>query len=151
MADRDELARQYQRFVQEIKIRLAAIRNAVEMAKADVEGQGFLQAEFAFIQLRYVCELIALSALWAHQHQGVPDKFKDAWHPAEIFKELEKSNEHCFPFACRVEQPADRNLEFIPRTEALMTRSELAVIYGRCGDALHRVKFGMFLKGRRKA
>lgn len=56
-----------------------------------------MRAEFAFLQLRYICELVALSSLAAHCSIGIGSRLSKVWNAAEAFALLEHVNPHCFP------------------------------------------------------
>ncbi|TCU61269.1 hypothetical protein EDF58_101583 [Novosphingobium sp. PhB57] len=140
----------YATLAQEIKDRLEMLDEALGLAVNGENPAAHYHAEFAYIQLRFVCELIALASLWAHRAQGLTKKLEAEWHANEIFKSLETINEHCFPHACRLTLDLRGERHVNPNPDFQMKRSELAVIYGRCGDALHRGALKLLLSGKPK-
>ena len=98
-----------------------------------------LQREYCFLQLRMLCELIALGCLIAHGdiEETKSSRVQEAYHAGEIVKRLEKLHPNFYP--------SPRNLVFMPGHVHLgdydrefLTKSELITLYGKCGDALHR-------------
>lgn len=150
MSGNTDIGSEYAGFAQEISDRLVAIEEAVQLAMSAGADKAYLHAEFAFMQLRLVCELMALAALWVHRGQGLSKKLEGAWRADEIFKELETINDKCFPHACRMTVARDGSRQIAPRPEGAMKRSDLAKIYGQCGNVLHRGALKLFLSGRPK-
>jgi hypothetical protein len=98
-----------------------------------------LLREFCFLQLRMLCELIALGCLVAHGDikETKSPTFQKAYNAGDIVKRLEKLHPTFYP--------SPRKLEFSPGHVHLadydrefLTKSELLTLYGKCGDALHR-------------
>lgn len=150
MDDNTAVGTIYAGFAQEISDRLAAIEEAVRLAVTVGADRAYFHAEFAFMQLRLVCELVALAALWVHREKGLSKKLEGAWHVDEIFKELETINDKCFPFGCRMTFTQDGGYQVVPRPEAVMKRYDLTRIYGQCGNVLHRGALKLFLSGQSK-
>lgn len=150
MSDDNAVGNVYAGFAQEISDRLVAIEEAARHAMTAGTDKAYLHAEFAFMQLRLVCELVALAALWVHRERGLSKKLEGAWHADEIFKELETINNKCFPFGCRTTITQNGGYSVVPRPEAVMTRSDLARIYGQCSNILHRGALKLFLNGKSK-
>jgi len=98
-----------------------------------------LLREFCFLQLRMLCELIALGCLVAHGDiQDIQSSaLQKAYHAGEIVKRLEKLHPNFYPsprkpiFSPGHVHLADYDSEYL-------TKDELISLYGRCGDALHR-------------
>ncbi|WP_197413853.1 hypothetical protein [Terracidiphilus gabretensis] len=98
-----------------------------------------LQREYCFLQLRMLCELIALGCLVAHGDikETKSASLQRAYHAGEIVKRLEKLHPNFYP--------SPRKLVFNPGHVHLgdydrefLTKSELITLYGKCGDALHK-------------
>jgi hypothetical protein len=98
-----------------------------------------LRREYCFLQLRMLCELIALGCLVAHGDikETKSSRHQDDYHAGNIVKRLEKLHQNFYP--------SPRNLVFNPGHVHLddydrefLTKRELITLYGKCGDALHR-------------
>lgn len=144
----------YSGFMHEIKLRLAAIDAALQrIAEAGESETAFLDAEFCYLQLRMICEIIALSALIAHnelQEANTKVLLKD-WNADSIFNRLSAVNADCYPLPLKtvVLPSGEKHLE---RIEApYLTRAELKKTYHACGQNLHRGMLAHVLSGKRRA
>lgn len=124
--------------MEEAKIRL----DAMEMA---LNGRtGFiapLVSEFCYLQLRMLCEIIALGCLVAHGEiiGTQTKKLRKAWSAAEIMDELDKLHPWFYPMPFKVIETGvgTKTFEILNSSEYL-TKSELKTLNGKCGDVLHR-------------
>ena len=101
-----------------------------------------LLREYGFLQLRMLCELIALGCLVAHGDiEGTKASvLQNEYKAGVIVKRLEKLHPKFYP--------SPRNLIFSPGhpghvhlddyDREFLTKGELLTLYGRCGDVLHR-------------
>jgi hypothetical protein len=98
-----------------------------------------LRREFCFLQLRMLCELIALGCLVAHGdiEETKLAALQKSYNAGEIVKALEKLHSNFYP--------SPRKPVFSPGHVHLgdydgdfLTKDELPTLYGRCGDELHR-------------
>jgi hypothetical protein len=140
----DPILKTYNGLMQEVKARFAWIE-FVAQGKSGLDSR--LVHEFGHLQLRFICELIALGCLAAHGDikETKSSKFQRAWSANDILQGLERLHPDFFP------QPFQRT----ERTQLVdgrqvrawhmakcdldcMTKSELLRLYQRCGDALHR-------------
>lgn len=98
-----------------------------------------LLREYCFLQIRMLCELIALSCLVAHGdiEETKTSKFQKAYSAPDIVKSLDKLHPNFYPsprkpiFSTGHVHLADYDGEYL-------TKEELLTLYGRCGDVLHR-------------
>ena len=128
---------QYASFMEEIKTRLDAVHPIVRtLGKDGGTPTDFLQAEFCLLQVRFVCELIALASLVAHHPLGVPKDLLKLWNAERIFRDLEEVNEHCFPKHATINR-SDNGVH-VKVTRDIMDRADLQKIYSQCGEMLHR-------------
>ncbi len=98
-----------------------------------------LQREYCFLQLRMLCELIALGCLVAHGdiEETKSSPLQKAYHAGEIVKRLEKLHPNFYPSPRKlVFNPGHVHLSDYDRE--FLTKSELITLYGKCGDALHK-------------
>jgi hypothetical protein len=128
-----KMMRLYANIMQEIKIRIWAI-NAGVGGHLPVLPPPIVQ-EHCFLQLRMICELIALSCLVAHGDVKGTDapKLQKEWSAEKIMNELEKLHPEFYPLAVKRENLTIRAIDPQP-----CEKLELLRIYGKCGDALHR-------------
>lgn len=151
MVSSSDTGKEYARFMEEIKWRLTEIDRRLVL----VEGRERLPAsifeiEFCYLQLRFVCELIALASLLAHRSYGLSKELLEEWHADQIFFELERINEHCFPWPVRVTHGVNKQFHIADDPDRILTRSELKEIYGKCGNELHRGRLMHTLTGKQK-
>jgi len=92
--------------------------------------------ELCYLQLRMLCEAIALACLVAHGDiaEAHTRRFEREWSADKIIKQLEALNPHFFP----------QQAEFAPGSIKANTKpnalkkSELLDLYNKCGGLLHR-------------
>ena len=98
-----------------------------------------LLREFCFLQLRMLCELIALGCLVAHGdiEETKAPTLQKAHNAGDILKRLELLHPNFYP--------VPRNTVFGPGSVHLadydrefLTKDDLMTLYGKCGDVLHR-------------
>jgi hypothetical protein len=98
-----------------------------------------LLREFCFLQLRMLCELIALGCLVAHGdiEETKAPALQKSYNAGDIVKSLEKLQPNFYPVPRKpVFSPGHVHLEDYDRE--FLTKNELLSLYGRCGDVLHR-------------
>jgi hypothetical protein len=127
----------YVAFMQEIKTRLEAIKETVDWLKVHhQEPKSYFRAEFGFLQLRYVCDLVALSILAAHKPFGLDDELLKSWHARRALQDLKAINEDGFPRPVKITRNGG-SIQFVLSDDAL-TRDGLQRIFDKCGRMLHR-------------
>jgi hypothetical protein len=89
-------------------------------------------SEFCFLQLRILCELIALGCLTAHGDLQT-GKLKEAYEADRIIRRLQGLHPEFYP---RAGTRTETRIEL--RDEGFFTKEELMKLYRRCGDVLHR-------------
>jgi len=127
----------YAQLMEEVKIRLSCI-------EAAVQGRtGFptpVVREFCYLQLRFLCELIALSCLVAHcdikslqsHHTG------KAYSADDILGRLSKLRPHFYPFAWKGDRANALHLHMAVLKPQPLPKDELLVLYGKTHRFLHR-------------
>ncbi|MFK4530133.1 hypothetical protein ABIF90_008114 [Bradyrhizobium japonicum] len=132
------------------------IKNRGEVVRAVVQRRisvpPIVNLELAYLQLRMVCELIALACLTAHG--DVPEttskRLTKAYNADQIMKALENLHPDFYPVPGRqVHDQTGKVVEVIPVDEPHLTKRELQRLYGECGDFLHRGNIEQLMKGRR--
>jgi hypothetical protein len=96
--------------------------------------------EYAYLQFRRICELIALGSIQLHgdlpstQTQSI----KNEWNAEKIMKILYKSHPHYFPQSIMREKTSKGwNITANCKPNAL-TLGEFKKLYSECGEVLHR-------------
>jgi hypothetical protein len=100
-----------------------------------------LVREYAYLQLRMLCELIALGCLVAHGDITQTKYFqRDAYKADEILKRLEELNENFYPIPVRPIPRKDGRIEMHPHPPDFdfLTKDDLISLYAKCGDILHK-------------
>lgn len=125
----------YADLLNEIKIRISCMNRAT-MGQTGLPGLAV--KEFCFLQLRFMCELIALGCLVAHGDIKEVTKLKKEYAADKIISRLENLHSNFYPTPI-LSQPTDKGYHHItPRTGSFLTKGELTKLYGKCGDELHR-------------
>ncbi len=128
----------YTQFMTEIKDRSVAINRLLDEIRPNKPTivAGYAQVESAILQVRYICELIALAALAAHSQLGLSGKLLKSWNADETFARLAHLNPNCFPRAVKITRPAGGlHIEML---KGRLDMPELQRIYSNCGTLLHR-------------
>lgn len=112
---------------------------------ADIVAQKYplpigISLELRYLQLRMICELIALGCLAAHG--DIPatrsGKMQKAWSPGTILPELEKLHWNFYPIPGKQIKLPDGKIRIDKVTTPYLTTDELLKLYAECGDRLHR-------------
>jgi hypothetical protein len=125
----------YAELMEEFKVRAATMRTVVD---------GVLPVriarEFCFLQLRMICEVIALGCLVAHGDIKATrfGKLPKEYSADRILAQLSALHSDFYPYPVQQIQTAPNNFTLKPVTEGFLTKSELLTLNRRCGDALHR-------------
>ena len=104
--------------------------------------------EICYLQLRMLCELIAIGCLIAHGSMGIADieRLTKRYEADEIIKGLEDLNAEFYPHPVTFHTTAPSaelpkgHLHLERKTEGFLTKAELIKLYGRSGNYLHRGK-----------
>lgn len=122
----------YCELMQEIKIRTHGIE---EITKAAVPAQ--IKYESCYLQLRMVCELIALSCLIVHGDiPATMGKMKRTWEADKILTRLSEIHGDFYPHPVNAKEGDKFDLERV--SSGFLTKEDLIVLYRKCGDRLHR-------------
>jgi hypothetical protein len=126
----------YANMLEEVKLRIDAINHTL-LARTGLLGP--FAYEFCFLQLRMLCELVALGCLVAHGDIAKSQKYQKAYRADEIIKKLEGLHPNFYPVP-NVELPTGdpRDRHYDDLKEGFLTKADLIALNGRCGDVLHR-------------
>ena len=130
----------YCNLMEEIKSRLAVLGTIFKPAAADLFPQVAL-GEFSYLELRVVCELIAVATLVAHG--DIPatktGKLQKSYEADKIVHALEKIHPNFYP------QPSKQLVNdkgeptgAEPILSGYLTKHELRKLYAECAEFLHR-------------
>jgi hypothetical protein len=133
----------YANLMEEVKIRVSAIEH-IAAGKTGLAGP--ISQETFYLQLRMICELVALGALVAHGDIKAAESLKSSWKADEILKRLEDLHPSFFPRrAQQISLNGGRHLEVI---DGGLTKKELITLYVRAGDYLHKGNLKKLLKAK---
>lgn len=106
--------------------------------------------EFGFLQLRILCELIALSCLTAHGEipEAKEKKLREQWNATAILKRLESLHSDFYPKPIEWNEEGPGRKHIWPIDNGALTKSELISLYGRCAELLHRGSVADLVKGK---
>ena len=135
--DMEKAAGLYTLLMHEVKVRHTCIRKLLE------EKTGFdavFIREFSFLQLRMICEAIALGCLVAHSDiQATQTRgFRKLWSASEIIERLEKLHPDFFPIPFEGRETSPGHFHFGLGPQSALTKADLLKLYGKCGSVLHR-------------
>ena len=144
----------YSGFMHELKIRLTAVDSALQRLAEDGDREAdFLQAEYCYLQLRMICEIIALSALVAHNELAEANSkaLLKSWNADLIFDRLSAVNAHCYPVPLKIVllESGAKQLQRIGAN--YLTRADLKTVYHSCSENLHRGALKSAMEGKRRA
>jgi hypothetical protein len=131
-----EASNLYANLLEEAKIRIASIEAAIS-GRAGLPAP--LVREYSYLQLRMLCELIALGCLTAHGDIKDTHTTKlQKEHAADtIIKRLEILHPNFYPHAIRL-TVSPGHVHFDRLESGFLTKVELIKLYTRCGEHLHR-------------
>ncbi|PHY17886.1 hypothetical protein CSW59_13885 [Caulobacter sp. BP25] len=106
--------------------------------------------EFAYLQLRMICESIALACLAAHGDIAETGTKRLQKADADtIIKSLDNLHSDFFPKPSK--QPVERDelgvWRLTPITSGFLNKDDLLRLYGECGNVLHRGSMRKLLSG----
>lgn len=104
--------------------------------------------EYGVLQIRMLCEIIGLACLVAHGDlvaKAKPD-LRKVYAPGQIFAELEKMHDDFYPVPIKPEKTENGWHMAEYDGAAFLTKGEVAGIWARCGDVLHRGHLKKLLK-----
>ena len=135
----------YQALMIEAKARAMSINTLVN----DQRGiPSPLVREYAFLQIRMLCEIIGLACLVAHGDlvEKSSNKLKKAYSPGEIIAALDLLHDDFFPVPIDPKKTATGWHMAECTGGPFLAKSEIAKLWARCGDILHRGNLSRVLK-----
>lgn len=133
----DEAVRGYLPLMHELAIRIDLVAHACE-GRLNLAPP--FAREYAYLQFRRVCELIALGCLQLHGDLSQTQRpaARKEWNADKIMQLLHREYPHAFPQSAIRERSA-KGLEIrANRKPNALTRQEFRKLYAECGEVLHR-------------
>jgi hypothetical protein len=109
-----------------------------------------LVREYGFLQLRMLCEIVALGCLVAHGDLVAksPKKLTKAYVPGEILTALERLHDDFFPVPINPQRTENGWHMADYNGGPYLRKSELSTLWAKCGDVLHRGSLRAVLRER---
>jgi hypothetical protein len=126
----------YVGMMEEIKLRVKGLHQYYRGEATMAHGQ--IAREFCFLQLRMICEIMAIGCLLIHKHHSDVKQFEKLWHAGDVMDRLERLNPNFFPKAVTITRLPDTNFDCKDVTPAPLTKKQFLTMYGKCGAQLHR-------------
>ena len=138
---REVIGQYYLAFMQDIRLRLEAMQVSVDEAVKNIgHSDNWKNAEFCYLQIRKVCELISVATLIAHNEF---EPFRSGqllkeWRAIDLTERLLRLNQHGFPRGAEIEVDAHgAGMHHIRPREQGLDATGLKTIYATCSDRLH--------------
>ena len=133
-----ELMSHYKNTMIEIKRRNKAIYDALNGFHP--EQPKIILAEFCYLQIRFICELIALGCLVIHDGlQNNNKNINKEWHAGDLIKKLENLHPEFYPFPTnQILNSQGRPKRWENIKDGFFSKKDLIKTYGMLGNRLHR-------------
>jgi len=138
---KEEKATAYLNVMSEINSRIRLIKSV----RLSTLPYGMVR-ELCHLQLRHVCELIAIGCLIVQGDYTSSSVFSDEYNPSKIFRALEKLYEGFFPQPVSI-TTENNNIHYHANAKlSAITRKEIETLWGITGNYLHRLQIRKFLR-----
>lgn len=130
----------YRDILNEIKYRIEVIDQILHKT---IPLRAKIAEELCYLQLRMICELIAIGCLVIHDEIG--NKKSDLWKSYKaswIMQEMEKLHSKFYPVPLEREDIMDSDgiMEWKHKENGFLTSKDLSTLWAKSGDVLHRGK-----------
>jgi hypothetical protein len=125
----------YVSLMEEIKLRIEFMQSVLTN-RIIMPGQ--IAREFCHLQLRLICEILAIGSLAIHNDTSDVKALEKQWSAHEIMPRLEKLNPNFFPVACVVSRDPDGAFNITDIVPKPLDKETFLRLYGKCGGELHR-------------
>jgi hypothetical protein len=139
----------YHSIMEEVMIRAFSINTAI---KTPIRIPQSLIREYCYLQLRMLCELIALGCLVAHGDITKTKYFQKAYKADDILQQLGKLHPNFYPtpfkpiFTPPTATDPKGALGIAPTNADHLKKDELIKLYAKCGSVLHKGGLRRLLK-----
>lgn len=133
----EDLRRDYVALMRDVVVRSDAIDAIIDCPGALPPR---LVREFCYLQIRMMCELVALGCVVVHDQLPAAEvkKLRKQYHPDKIIAKISEYEPQFFPNAVkRVDQMSDGSKQIALYEPPLMTPKDLTRMWGKTGDVLH--------------
>lgn len=133
----DDAVREYLALMHELSTRIELVAHACD-GKLNLTPP--YAREYAYLQFRRMCELIALGCLYLHGDlpEAQTKAAQKEWNAERIMRLLHRNHPHSFPQAVtREKSPTGWNIQANSKPNAL-SFDEFMTLYSQCGEVLHR-------------
>jgi hypothetical protein len=139
-SDHDK-AKVYLHCMVEIKERLGVVEKFRQ-----IPMQALFVNEACYLQLRYICELVAIGCLVAQGDYETQRTFREEHSPPKIFAALKRLHPHFFPQPMTItSSPGSHHFEANNKPDAY-TEDQVANLWATSGDHLHRASITSYIK-----
>ena len=149
---REEIGGIYIGLMQQIVIRLDAVRDAAAEAVANLDHSlNWRNAEFCYLQIRRICEYAALAVLVAHGERAefLTNSLLKEWNAGNLFQKITLLNPNSFPTPVKTHLNANGSgMHHLEIKERLLDGDAVKTIYNACGDRLHASSLRRILEGK---
>lgn len=138
----------YANLMEEIKRRIDL---TIDLLQGSVPIPKIVAQELCFLQMRLICELIALGCLVAHGDIPATRKGKllKYYAPGDIIKGMEELHANFYPVAGEQIHEPGKPIRINDIKSGFLSKAELLKLWGVCGDALHIGNLKSLLKQKR--
>ncbi|MDT0576996.1 hypothetical protein RM533_12540 [Croceicoccus sp. F390] len=134
----------YRDLMEELKLRV----NFVICLPQDISYPDLFRFELCQVQVRKVCEIIAIGCLSVHdEFSNITADDLAIWTAPDIFKKLKKVNSNYFPEAVNIQQTRPSQTTIFELKNSYLSKVELVKVHGRSGNYLHRGSLKRLLGG----
>jgi hypothetical protein len=136
----------YANVLGEINLRVAAINHCTQGLSG--LAPPFVK-DFCYLQIRMICELVALGCLVAHGDikQAASDNLQKQWSAAKIMDALEKLHPHFYPRPIKQTSTTAPKGLHLQTFDSPLPKDDVLKLYYKCGEMLHRGNVRKLLKG----
>lgn len=120
--------------MQEVKVRVGYIDALLNNTSLPIQ----LVRESSYLQLRLICETVALGCLIAHNTLGANRKLKKFYSADKIMAALGKLHPDFYPKPVTISKQPDGSFHAVPVTSAHLEKSDMIKLVRDSGDILHK-------------
>ena len=145
----DAICADYKALMVEARARVSSINNLLNDQR---EIPSPFVREFGVLQIRMLCEIVALGCLVAHgdlvEKASKSKELKKSFAPGMIFSELDKLNDDYFPIPIKPEKTETGWHMAKYDGGPFATKADIRQIWNECGSILHRGSLKSLIKER---
>lgn len=132
----------YGMLMEQVKWRTEVVRKTIQLVqRSEHYLPNLAAAELCLLQLRMICELIALGCIAIHTDVPQTRKLQGMWNADAIMKEFSRLKPNYFPVAAAGEPTGPGTHKLEKSSEVGMTPKEFLERYNFFGSQLHAGKF----------